>query len=230
MEHIKYAKNVLDPDRLRDLKDLCINHFHEIPAYNFCRKEQESSNLLEEIIRHLIGRDHHVEYWVRNGECPTLFHVDGNELQQKFDFVKYGGFDPDQKIEFPLNNHVLFVNIEPGMEGGVLCLSPYSTYEKGRPVCDNSYEPLENSSIIEIVPKENNLVLWNKPIYHAVSEVTKTDGRKRITFMFSSWGHVPEIYKDHKHWTNFRTTFHHDNDSSADRSHCLPQPMEFDLK
>ena len=224
MEHIKYAKNVLDPDRLRDLKDLCINHFHEIPTYNFCRKEQESSNYLEEIIRHLIGRDHHVEYWVRNTLEHTLFHVDGNELQQKFDYIKYRGFDPDQKIEFPLNTHILYVNINPKMQGGKLYILPYNKYVQGRPILDTDYTPLENTQMIEVQPKENHMVLWGDQVYHSTGRVLNQDVVKhRISFMFSSWDKAPEIYKEHNHWTSY-------NDDFIAGTQHPPKPMEFNLK
>lgn len=224
MDHIKYSKNVLDPERFRDLKDLCTKHINEIPTYNFCRKTEESSNYLEEIIRHLIGRDNHVEYWVRDNLHPTLFHVDGNELEQKIDSIKYGGVDPDSNIQFPLNTHVLYVNIHPKMKGGDLHILPYNTYVKGRAILDTSYEPLEKSPIITIKPVENNMVLWTKPIYHAISEVINTDVVKnRISFMFSSWGTVPKVYEKHEHWSNYN------NDFIARTQHA-PKPMEFNLK
>ena len=106
-ENIYYSKNVLDAARFRDLKDFCTTHCGEIPTYNFCRRQQESSNFIEEIIRHLIGRDNHVEYWVRNTLGSTLFHVDANELQAKMDAYKFGTPDPEMKNEFPLNTHIL---------------------------------------------------------------------------------------------------------------------------
>ena len=224
MDNIKYAKNVLDPARFRDLKDLCTNHVKEIPAYNFCRKEQESSNYLEEIIRHIIGREHHVEYWVRNTLGHTLFHVDGNELQQKFDYIKYKGFDPDQKIEFPLNTHILYVNIDPRMDGGKLYILPYNKYVPGRPILDTDYTPLENTQMIEVQPKENHMILWGDQVYHSTGRVLNQNVVKyRISFMFSSWDKAPAIYKEHNHWTSYNSNF------VAGEQH-EPKPMEFNLK
>lgn len=223
MEHIQVSKNVLDPGRFKDLKDLCTKHVNDIPAYNFCRKTEESSNYLEEIIRHLIGRDNHVEYWVRNAMHQTLFHVDGNELEQKIEYIKYRGFNPDTKIEFPLNTHVLYVNVDPRMEGGELHILPYNTYVKGRPILDTDYEPLEKSPLITMKPVENNLVLWTKPVYHAVSEVRNRDIIKnRISFMFSSWDYVPKVYEKHEHWTSY-------NDDFIAGTQHEPKPMEFNL-
>ena len=226
MDNIKYAKDVLDPARFRDLKDFCTKHVKEIPVYNFCRKEQESSNYLEEIIRHLIGRDHPVEYWVRDTLDHTLMHVDGNELQHKIDFVRYKGENnPDQKNEFPLNTHVLYVNIDPRMDGGKLYLLPNNRYVSDRPIIDTDYEPLEGSQLIEIQPKENHMVLWADQIYHATGRVLNRDVVKhRISFMFSSWGYVPEVYRDHEHWSNYR------NDINQPDGLEEPRPMEFDLK
>ncbi len=224
MDHIKYSKNVLDPDRFRDLKDLCTKHVKEIPSYNFCRKTEESSNYLEEIIRHLIGREHHVEYWVRNALDPTLFHVDGNELEQKIEYVRHRGFDPDTNIEFPLNTHILYVNIDSRMEGGELHILPYNTYIQGRPIMDTNYQPLDKSPMITIKPIENNLVLWTKPVYHAVSGVINSDVvRNRISFMFSSWDKIPKVYEKHEHWSNYNPDF------IAGTQH-EPKPMEFNLK
>ena len=208
MDHIQVSKNVLDPERFRDLKDLCTKHINEIPTYNFCRKTEESSNYLEEIIRHLIGRDNHVEYWVRDSLHPTLFHVDGNELEQKIEYIKYNGFNPDTNIEFPLNTHVLYVNINPKMQGGDLYILPYNTYIQGRPILDTDYEPLEKSPLITI-----------KPVYHAVSEVKNQETVKnRISFMFSSWDKIPKVYEKHEHWSTY------DIENKIE-----PRPMEFNL-
>ena len=223
MDNIKYAKNVLSKERFRDLKDLCTNHIKEIPSYNFVRKEQESSNYLEETIRHLIGRDHHVEYWVRNSLGHTLFHVDGNELQQKFDYIKYKGFDPDQKIEFPLNTHILYVNIDPKMEGGKLYILPNNKYVQGRSILDTDYTPLEGSQMIEVKPKENHMILWAEQVYHSTGRVLNRNIVKhRISLMFSSWDKAPEIYKDHGHWSSYNPDF------IAGSQHP-PKPMEFNL-
>tara|TARA_X000001036_G_C20651882_1_gene795375 strand:+ start:60 stop:725 length:666 start_codon:yes stop_codon:yes gene_type:complete len=220
MDHIKYSKNVLDPERLRDLKDLCTKHINEIPTYNFCRKTQESSNYLEEIIRHLIGRDNHVEYWVRNALGKTLFHVDGNELQAKYDEATYGGQDPDMKQEFALNTHILYVNIDPKMEGGELIILPYTTFIQGREILDTSFVPIEGTDMLVIKPKENDLVLFDKPLYHAITEVRNRGVIKnRISFMFSSWDYVPKIYEKHEHWSNY----------SPYIDKHPPKPMEFNL-
>jgi hypothetical protein len=202
-ENIYYSKNVLDAARFRDLKDFCTNHCEEIPTYNFCRRQQESSNFIEEIIRHLIGRDHHVEYWVRDQIDSTLFHVDANELQAKIDTAKYGKEDPEMVVQFPLNTHILYVNIDEKMEGGELLLLPTEEYIIGRPILDERYRVREGSQMLVVEPRENHMVLFDKPIYHAITKVRNKSAKRRISLMFSSWGYVPDIYKDHEHWGNY---------------------------
>ncbi len=223
MDHIKYSKNVLDPERFRDLRELCTKHVNEIPTYNFCRKTEESSNYIEEIIRHLIGRDNHVEYWVRNTLGSTLFHVDGNELQAKMDAYKFGTPDPEMKNEFPLNTHILYLNIHPKMEGGELIILPYSTFIQGREILDDSFVPLEGTEMLIIKPRENNLVLFDKPLYHATNSVSNSDiANYRVSLMFSSWEYVPKIYEKHEHWSNYVI------DGFPGENH-EPKPMEFNL-
>ena len=69
----------------------------------------------------MVGDTHHIEYWVEIKLDHCLWHVDGNELEQKRDWIRHGGFDPDQNIEFPV--HTAYVNIHPKMEGGKLLLA-----------------------------------------------------------------------------------------------------------
>ena len=225
IDHIQYSKGVLGFSEMSDLKSLCVQHVREIPAYNFMRKTEEPSNYLEKIIRDLIGKDNHTEYWVRNSLEKTLFHVDANELQSKYDAIKHGGFDPDQKLEFPLNTHVLYVSIDTRMEGGELFILPYTTYIKGRPILDTTFIPLENSPMITIKPVENHLVMWDKPIYHATGIVRNQDIVKyRISLMFSSWDYIPKIYCEHEHWSNYNPAH------LEQRKNSIPKPMEFNLK
>jgi len=78
--------------------------------------------------------------------------------------------------------------------------------------------------MITIKPIENNLVMWTKPVYHAVSEVINSDVvRNRISFMFSSWDKIPKVYEKHEHWSNYNSDF------IAGTQH-EPKPMEFNLK
>ena len=203
MNHIQYAKNVLDSHRLDDLKSLIKNHWREIPDYNFCRNTEDSENYMEEIIRELIGKEHHVEWWVRDTLEETLWHVDANELEEKIYNMKYGLIDPKIPKEFPLNTHVFYVEIDPKMEGGELLILPHNTYVEGRPIVDDSYKPIERQNLITIKPIENHMVIWDKPIYHATNRVKNPDIIKhRISFMFSSWDFIPKVYKDHKHWNS----------------------------
>jgi hypothetical protein len=219
MDHIQYAKNVLDPFVKEDLKSLLTRHIREVPHYNFMYKGEPPTNFIEKIIRQLIGQTHHVEYWVRNQLEHCLWHVDGNELEQKRDYIRYRGYDPDQNIEFPLNTHVLYVNIHPKMEGGKLLLCPYNTYVEGRGILDDSYQPLEGSRIMEIKPVENHMVIWDKPIYHAVGKVENLDVVEyRLSLMFSAWDKIPSMYNQHRHWTTYDTINWQE-----------PQPMEFNL-
>ena len=219
MDHIQYAKNVLDPYMRKDLRSLLTRHCFEVPHYNFAYKGEAPTNFIETVIRHLVGDTHHIEYLARNQIVHCLWHVDGNELEQKRDWIRYGGFDPDQNIEFPLNTHVLYVNIHPKMEGGKLLLCPYNTYVEGRGILDETYEPLEGARIMEIKPVENDMVIWDKPIYHAVSKVENPDVvQYRISLMFSAWDKIPAMYDKHRHWTTYDMT---DN--------LEPQPMEFNL-
>jgi len=233
MDWIHYAKNVLDPYMRKDVKSLLEKHIDVLPHYNFVRKGEPSTNFLEKVIRHLVGDTHHIEYWVRNSIRHTLWHVDGNELEQKRDWIRYGGYDPDQKVEFPLNTHVLYISVSPNMVGGQLLLLPYNTYVAGRGILDESYEPLENSRVIEIKPIENDMVIWTKPIYHATGEVVNyMECPFRLSLMFSFWNHIPEMYREHKHW---RTYANPGTDTTiiTDRNHPHypkePQPMEFKL-
>ena len=220
MNHIQYAKNVLDAGTLHNIQELCLNHYKDIPTYNFARKTEQPKNYLEEVIRNLIGYDNHVEYWVRNETEATLFHVDGNELQAKLDRAKYQGDDPDAVQEFPLNTHILYLDIDPRMKRGDLILLPYQPYIVGRPILDTDFEPLEGQEMIIIQPKTNHMVLFDKPIYHAVSAVENRDVvKKRLALMFSSWKKVPSVYKEHEHWSNYDLPF--------DEKCVGPQPMEF---
>ena len=50
MDHIQYAKDVLDVGTLANLQDLCAQHYHEIPVYNFSRKTEQPKNYLEETL------------------------------------------------------------------------------------------------------------------------------------------------------------------------------------
>ena len=76
MDHIQYAKNVLDPFVKEDLKSLLTRHILEVPHYNFMYKGEPPTNFIEKIIRQLIGQTHHVEYWVRNQlEHLSLIHI-----------------------------------------------------------------------------------------------------------------------------------------------------------
>ena len=116
MDHIQYSKNVLDEGTLNNLQQLVKEHYLEIPIYNFSLKTENPKNYLEEVIRNLIGYDHHVEYWVRDDVERTLMHVDANELQAKRDMVQYGEEDIHMFKEFPLNTHILYVDIDPKMD------------------------------------------------------------------------------------------------------------------
>ena len=105
------------------------------------------------------------------------------------------------------------------MEDGELHILPYNMYIEGRPILDTDYEPLEKSPIITIKPVENNLVLWTKPVYHAVSKVENQQiVKQRISFMFSSWDKIPKVYEKHEHWSNY--------DHYRKKE---PIPMEFNL-
>lgn len=202
MDHIKIAHNVLDPGMLKEMHSLLAYNEGEIigklPAYNFHPKNEPARNLPERMIRTLIGHKHHVEYWFRNMLDETLFHVDANELRAKQEQQKYGMEDMDRPKEFPMNTHVLYISIDPQMEGGELVILPYTTYIKGRPILDNKFTPLEGTRTIHIKPKENMLVYWDKPIYHGTNKATK--GRYRVSMMFSEWAYQPDTYVKHHHW------------------------------
>ena len=207
MDHIQYSKNVLDEGTLNNLQQFCLEHFEEIPVYNFAFKTEQPKNYLEEVIRDLIGYDNHVEYWVRDSTDSTLMHVDANELQAKRDVFKYGSEDPSMIKEFPLNTHILYVYVDPKMEGGKLLLMPEQEYIPGRKILDTTFKPEEGSKILVIEPKTNHMVLFDKPLYHAVEKVINYDDVKhRCALMFSSWKKVPNIYKEHQHWSNYMIT------------------------
>ena len=228
MDWIHYAKNVMDPEMRKDVKALLERYWFEVPDYNFVRKGEPSTNFLEKAIRHLVGDTHHIEYWARNITSHTFWHVDGNELEQKRDYIRYGGYDPDQKIEFPLNTHVLYISVSPNMIGGKLLLLPYNTYIAGRGILDESYEPLENSRVVEIKPVENDMVIWTKPIYHAVGRVeNEHECPFRLSLMFSFWDHIPEMYLQHKHWSSYHNPGWTITDPNDVRCPREPQPMEF---
>ena len=227
MEHIYYSKNVLDAGTLQNLQKLCLERFDEIPTYNFARKTEKPKNYLEEVIRNLIGYDNHVEYWVRDSTEATLFHVDGNELQAKMDTYKYAKEDPEMVQEFPLNTHILYIYIDPKMKKGDLILLPNQEYIIGRSILDTDFEPLDGQEMFIIKPKTNHVVLFDRPIYHAVSAVENTDVVKhRLALMFSSWRKIPKVYKDHHHWSNYLVD--QEDDGSVNRNNSYgPQPMEF---
>ena len=225
MDHIYYSKNVLDAGTLNNLQELCLERFADIPTYNFARKTEKPRNYLEEVIRNLIGYDNHVEYWVRDSTEATLFHVDANELQAKIDRSKYNSEDPEMIKEFPLNTHILYLYIDPKMEKGDLILLPNQEYIVGRRILDTDFEPLEGQEMFIIKPETNHMVLFDRPIYHAVSAVENTDVVKhRLALMFSSWRKIPSVYKKHHHWSNDintrKTIYNH-------TGLYEPEPMEF---
>jgi len=220
MDHIHYSKNVLDLVTLGNLQELVFERYKDIPTYNFSRKTEQPKNYLEEVIRNLIGYDNHVEYWVRDSTEATLFHVDANELQAKIDRTKYNTEDPEMIKEFPLNTHILYLYVDPKMEKGDLILLPNQKYIVGRPILDTDFEPLEGQEMIVVKPVTNHMVLFDKPIYHAVSVVENRDiVKNRLALMFSSWKQIPSIYKDHEHWSN--------DDTDIGPQRIGPQPMEF---
>ena len=195
MDHIQYSKNVLDEGTLNNLQQLVKEHYLEIPIYNFSLKTENPKNYLEEVIRNLIGYDHHVEYWVRDDVERTLMHVDANELQAKRDMVQYGEEDIHMFKEFPLNTHILYVDIDPKMEGGKLLLMPDQEYIHGRKILDDSFKVPDGSRILVIKPETNHMVLFDKPLYHAVEAVENRDVVKhRVALMFSAWDKVPSVY------------------------------------
>tara|TARA_E500000178_G_C16726225_1_gene619462 strand:+ start:43 stop:720 length:678 start_codon:yes stop_codon:yes gene_type:complete len=207
MEHIQYAKNVLDEGTLNNLQQLCSQHYEEIPVYNFSRKTEKPKNYLEEVLRNLIGYDNHLEYWVRDTTDATLMHVDANELQAKIDYYKYGEEDPYLIKEFPLNTHILYVDIDPKMEGGNLLIMPEQEYIAGRKILDDTFQVPEGSKILVIKPQTNHMVLFDRPLYHAVEKVINdVVVRHRTALMFSSWKEIPNVYREHEHWSNFMIT------------------------
>jgi|TARA_X000000950_G_scaffold278407_1_gene369276 hypothetical protein len=223
MDHIQYSKNVLDAGTLNNLQQLCLEHYLEIPIYNFSRKTEKPKNYIEEVIRDLIGYENHVEYWVRDETYATLMHVDGNELQAKRDVFKYGEEDPHMIKEFPLNTHILYVNIDSKMEGGNLLLMPEQEYIPGRKILDTTFRVPEGARILVIKPETNHMVLFDKPLYHAVEDVVNKDEVKhRTALMFSSWDKIPSVYKEHEHWSNNMIT-------DPGGPNYEPQPMDFRL-
>ena len=227
MEHIYYSKNVLDAGTLQNLQELCLERFADIPTYNFARKTEKPRNYLEEVIRNLIGYDNHVEYWIRDSTEATLFHVDANELQAKIDRSKYNSEDPEMIKEFPLNTHILYLYVDPKMEKGDLILLPNQEYIIGKKILDTDFKPLEGQPMFIVKPKTNHMVLFDRPIYHAVSAVENRDVVKhRLALMFSSWRKIPKVYKDHHHWSNY--LIDQEDDGSVNRNISNgPQPMEF---
>ena len=223
MDHIQYSKNVLDEGTLNNLQQLVKEHYLEIPIYNFSLKTENPKNYLEEVIRNLIGYDHHVEYWVRDDVERTLMHVDANELQAKRDMVQYGEEDIHMFKEFPLNTHILYVDIDPKMEGGKLLLMPDQEYIHGRKILDDSFKVPDGSRILVIKPETNHMVLFDKPLYHAVEAVENRDVVKhRVALMFSAWDKVPSVYIDHLHWTNHMISY-------PGWPNHLPKDVEFKL-
>ena len=223
MDHIQYSKNVLDAGTLNNLQQLCLEHYLEIPIYNFSRKTEKPKNYIEEVIRDLIGYENHVEYWVRDETYATLMHVDGNELQAKRDVFKYGEEDPHMIKEFPLNTHILYVNIDSKMEGGNLLLMPEQEYIPGRKILDTTFRVPEGARILVIKPETNHMVLFDKPLYHAVEDVVNKDEVKhRTALMFSSWDKIPSVYKEHEHWSNSMIT-------DPGGPNYEPQAMDFKL-
>ena len=81
-EHIKYAKNVLNQRDLEELQEYIGDSVEDWPSYNFLPKNIPPRNKIEKTIVKLIGRDNHVEYWMRNirKEQLTPWHVDANEI------------------------------------------------------------------------------------------------------------------------------------------------------
>ena len=127
--------------------------------------------------------------------------------------------------EFPLNTHILYLYIDPKMERGDLILLPNQEYIVGRRILDTDFEPLEGQEMFIVKPKTNHMVLFDRPIYHAVSAVENRDVVKhRLALMFSSWRKIPKIYKDHHHWSNDINTARTIYNTTGLGE---PEPMEF---
>lgn len=208
-EHIKYAKNVLSQRDFEELQEYIGDSVGDWPAYNFKPKDVPPRNKIEKAIVKLIGQDNHVEYWMRNirKDQLTPWHVDANEIFLKNYCVEHGYKEdpPEAPKEFPLNTHILFVKVDPNLKGGELVLLPHNMYVPGRPVLDLGYKPLDMSRQLEIKPKENHLIFFNKPIYHAVNSNHSAAGflhSYRISLMFSSWDYIPKPYDEWHHWSN----------------------------
>ena len=208
LEHIKYAKNVLSQRDFEELQEYIGDDVDYWPSYNFKPKDVPPRNKIEKAIVKLIGQDNHVEYWIRNprGQEPTLWHVDANELfMKKYISENDSPEEPQFARQFPLNTHILYISVDPKMEGGELLILPNNTYVEGRPINDTNYQPLDSSRMLIVKPKENHLVFFNKPIYHATNEYKNIDPLRRdfrVSLMFSSWDYIPKPYDEWHHWNN----------------------------
>ena len=69
----------------------------------------------------------------------------------------------------------MYVDIDPKMEGGKLLLMPYQPYIHGRKILDDSFKVPDGSRILVIKPETNHMVLFDKPLYHAVEAVENRD-------------------------------------------------------
>ena len=88
------------------------------------------------------------------------------------------------------------------------CIMSSKKYIPGRKILDDSFKVPEGSKIIVVEPQTNHMVLFDKPLYHAVEAVENIDVVKhRVALMFSAWDKVPRIYADHLHWTNHMISF-----------------------
>ena len=204
-EHIHHADNVLSQKDLAELRNYIFDNMRfadkkrfrripredgkDFPVYNFLPRDKEPTNLLEKYIVGLIGKQHHIEYWIRYND-ELQWHLDGDEVYER------SGSSFLKPVVFPVRSFCFYVHVED-LKGGEMEVCPFQGNIPGYRIIDNYFEPPDGSTIMTVKPKSNYLIRFLRPLYHRVKRVERG---QRLSLVWSQWQDYPYGYEKGNHW------------------------------